>query len=701
MKFRDETLSIEERVEDLINQLTTEEKISQLVHDSKEIKRLNIPAYNWWNEALHGVARAGTATVFPQPIALGASFNKKLVFDIADVISTEARAKYNIAQSYKDFSIYKGLTFWSPNINIYRDPRWGRGHETFGEDPVLTAALGVEFVKGLQGNDEKYLKTVATPKHYAVHSGPESLRHVLDAKVSKKDLNETYLYAFEHAVTKGRAEGIMAAYNKVNLEPCVASDTLLNKTLRNEWRFNGHVVSDCNGIIDLHTTHKVTNNFEESAALALKNGCDLNCGYTYKYLVKAYSDGLVNEIDINTALRRVLRARFKLGMFDKENPYQNLGLSDIASAKHQELSVDAIIESSVLLKNKDKILPLDKKTKIAVIGPNADDEKSILGNYHGTPLKTVTVLEGIRNYLSKEVMYSKGCEMLTVDDDCMYADSKTYFSESIEIAKSADVAVMVMGLSTKLEGEEGDATNADASGDRMHLGLPKIQEELIKEISKTETPIVLVLINGGPISLGEIENHVDGILECWYPGGLAGIGISKMLFGDKSPMGKLPITIVKSISDLPPFDDYSMRNRTYKYFSDQPLYPFGYGLTYSNIIISDVEVSHDSCVSITGQLKNSGLFTVKETVQIYLEIEEDESIHRLIAFKKFRVRKNEEIKFNMNIPLKEIYYFSEQGDVVLPERFKIKVGLHQGDKRSKELLNQPIFEQVIKYKECK
>ncbi len=694
MKYLDESLELSLRIDALIDEMTLDEKISQLVHESKDIGRLGIKAYNWWNEALHGVARAGMATVFPQPIAFGATFDADLIYKVADVISTEARAKYNIAQKYGDYSIYKGLNFWSPNINIYRDPRWGRGHETYGEDPYLTSHLGVAFVRGLQGEDSLYLKTIATPKHYVVHSGPEAKRHVFDAIVSKKDLHETYLKAFKATVVEGEAEGVMSAYNKVNNMACCASEFLLKHILRDQWQFKGHVVSDCNGLLDLHETHKVSKGMVDSAAHAINSGCDLNCGKTYGHLTEAVELGYVSESTIDTSLRHILRSRFKLGMFDdmKKHPYAQLNLKNIATKEHRQVAREVCVKSSVLLKNNDNRLPItDKYKRIAVIGPNADVKQTLLGNYYGTPLNSMSVLDGVRMFRD-DILYSKGCEMLPVDEECMYADARTYFSEATEIVSESDIAILVMGLSPTLEGEEGDATNADAAGDRYHLKLPAIQRELIETLSKTKTPLVLVLINGGPLAIEKEIQAVDAALECWYPGAEGGKSIAEMLFGVCSPQGKLPMTFVKSIDDLPNFEDYSMKNRTYRYSTKTPLFPFGYGKTYGECYLENMK--RVATRSFEGVLSNNSDYNISETIQVYMQSEEpNQPVFQLIKVMKVEMEAHSQKNVVINLETSDFTLFNEEGQEFLSsEPMKLFIGTQLPDELSRKLTTYEVFD---------
>lgn len=571
--------SFEERARELVSQMTLEEKVAQMKYDAPAIERLGVPAYNWWNECLHGVARAGKATVFPQAIGMAASFNPELMYEVATAISDEARAKYNEYKKFGSTDIYQGLTFWSPNINIFRDPRWGRGHETYGEDPYLTGVMGTEFIKGLQG-EGKYRKLDATIKHFAVHSGPEGERHHFDAVVNQKDLYETYLWAFKYCIDNADPSAVMGAYNRVNGEPCCASKTLLLDILFGEFGFKGYVVSDCSAIEDLHLNHKVTNNAIESAALAVNNGCQLNCGNMYQWLVEAVDMDLIDEETIDHAVTKLFEARFRLGMFDTDCEYDKIPYEVVECDKHIALSRKIAQESMVLLKN-NGILPLKKDVRtIAVIGPNASDREVLLGNYNGTPTKYHTFLDGIMEGSDANVIYARGCHIF---NDNISHCAEHPLKEAIIAAKNADVVVMCMGLNASMEGEAGDAYNGDMSGDKRDLSLPHSQLELIDEIMKVGKPVIFVNVSGSCIDLSRQKEDCDAVIQCFYPGAEGGNALADLLFGKVSPSGRLPVTFYKSVDDLPPFSDYSMENRTYKFFKGEPVYPFGFGLTYSEI----------------------------------------------------------------------------------------------------------------------
>lgn len=762
---KNRNLLVEGRVDELINQMTLEEKVSQMVYNAPAVERLGVPEYNWWNEALHGVGRAGVATVFPQAIGLGATWNPDLVGQIATAISDEARAKHHEALRNDIRQIYSGLTFWSPNVNIFRDPRWGRGQETFGEDPYLTASLGVPFVQGLQGDHPVYFKLIATPKHYAVHSGPESSRHFFDAQVSERDLRETYLPHFEACIKAG-AYSIMGAYNRTNGEPCCASHTLLEDILRGEWGFDGYVVSDCWAIIDIYAHHKIVETPEEAAALAVRNGCDLNCGTTYPALVTAVAQGLISESEINQAVKRLFTARFLLGMFDPPDqvPFAQIPYEIINCEAHQDLALQAARESIVLLKNEGNLLPLSKDIQsLAVIGPNANDLFSLLGNYNGTPMNAVTSLAGIRKKVSPStrLYYAQGCALaesvpllevipsnylypaktnsnekgltasyfgnpefqgepvlegldkvvdvvwkgttpitnqwgdsfsvrwtgflvppisgtyrigvngfsayeLFIDDESIFSfehvhhpglkskeieleegrfykltlnyvgcgldpqvqllwscPAVDYRTPALQAAEKADVIIVVMGLSPHLEGEEMPVqVKGFSGGDRTEIELPAPQLELLKDIAALGKPVVLVLKNGSALAISWAAEHIPAIVEAWYPGQAGGDAIADVLFGDYNPGGRLPVTCYRSLADLPPFEDYQMIGRTYRYFEGRPLFPFGHGLSYTrfhfdNLQLSRQEVEAGDQVVISVDITNIGDRVGDEVVQLY------------------------------------------------------------------------------------
>ena len=570
-----------ERAKALVSQMTLDEKMAQMRYESPAIQRLGIPAYNWWNECLHGVARAGTATVFPQAIGMAASFDDELLKTVAEAISDEARAKYNEYKTQGYTDAYQGLTFWSPNINIFRDPRWGRGHETYGEDPYLTGRMGTAFVKGLQG-EGKYRKVDATLKHYAVHSGPEAKRHYFDAVVSEKDLRETYLWAFKYCIDHADPSAVMGAYNRVNGEPSCASQRLLQDILYGEWGYQGYVVSDCGAIRDIHEYHKLTNDAAESAAWAVNMGCQMNCGRAYEWLKDAYNRGLVDEDTITVAVEKLFETRFRLGMFDDDCEYDKISYDVVECEKHTALNRKMAQNSMVLLKN-DGILPLKGTEKIAVIGPNADDKSVLLANYCGTPSRYTTLLAGIQSAVSSlggSVRYAKGCHHYKV---CRGGGDERTINEALLAAKNADVVILCMGLCPVMEGEECDTYNGYSGGDKADLAFPAPQRELIDAVIALGKPTVFVNVSGSCMGLEAEDKGCNAVLQCFYPGAEGGNALADILFGKVSPSGRLPVSFYRSVNDLPDFDDYSMENRTYKFFKGQCVYDFGHGLTYSEI----------------------------------------------------------------------------------------------------------------------
>lgn len=809
------------RVKELVSKMTLEEKVSQMVYNSPAIERLNIPEYNWWNEALHGVARNGIATVFPQAIGLAATWDTDLMYRISTIISGEARAKYNQAIKRNKRGIYQGITLWSPNVNIFRDPRWGRGMETYGEDPYLTGQMGVQFVKGLQGTDKKYLKTIATPKHLAVHSGPEPLRHTFNAEVSEYDLRETYLPQFKKCVQEGKAYSIMCAYNRFRGEPCCGSDYLIQKILREEWGFNGLMVSDCWAVPDIYNYHKVVDTPEEASAMAVLAGTDLECGNAYPSLLNAVKEGLINERDLDTAVTRIFTARFKLGMFDppEEVPYS--GLTKFDTPEHKEAALETTRKSIVLLKNDNNALPLKKDLKtIAVIGPNADDVEVLLGNYNGFPSDPVTPLHGIKNKMpDADIIYEQGCEIaegmpafnvipeqyfftsedkkekgltgeyfnnnefsgkpaytrndpkvdfawwdgapykefdpdnygvrwtgvlvpeksgkyalggygfngfrvylddsLFVQFDGEFDPVKTYKyldltggraykikvefykklrysfmqmiwsvpdpdreQRAIEAAKKADAVLMFMGLSPRLEGEEMKVdVKGFKGGDRQTLDLPEVQSQLIKKIHAIGKPIVLVLLNGSAVSINWEDENIPAIIEAWYPGQAAGTAIADVIFGDYNPSGKLPVTFYKSVEQLPAFEDYNMSNRTYRYFKDEPLYPFGHGLSYTTFEISNIKLSNENIAKgdsavLSFDLTNTGKMKGEEVVQLYIKAEDDDrTVKTLKGFQRAALNAGEKKSLRFTISPSELErWIDSKGFSVEPGKYNLMIG---------------------------
>ncbi|MBN2088374.1 glycoside hydrolase family 3 C-terminal domain-containing protein [candidate division KSB1 bacterium] len=823
MSYLNHSLPIDVRVNDLVSRMSLEEKVGQMVNSAPAIERLQIPAYNWWNECLHGVARAGLATVFPQAIGLAAMWNEDFMNDIATVISTEARAKHHDFLRKGERGIYKGLTFWSPNINIFRDPRWGRGMETYGEDPFLTGRMGVAFVKGLQGNDPQYLKVVATPKHYAVHSGPEPDRHHFDARISERDLRETYLPAFRACIIEANAYSVMGAYNRYMGIPCCAHEELLTKILRDEWGFKGYVVSDCGAIADIFQHHGYTATGPEAAAVAVKAGCELNCGHIYPMLVEAVQKGHINEKGIDVAVKRLFDARFRLGMFDPpENvPYAQIKYEMNDAEPHQKMALRAAHESITLLKNQNNFLPLKKNLKaIAVIGPNAIATDIMYGNYNGFPSKVVSPLDGIRAKVTPQttVYYESGCNhtdaagifnsiparclkplnaqpnqkgltgeyfknreltgnpVLTRIDSMIYFTRverlaipetghtnfsarwqgklipevsgnytlaitgddgfRLYFEDRLVIdawqkqgsntekyevklnanqeykvkleyyqargraaiqfdwsradidpielavaaAKKSEVVIMFGGLSPRLEGEEMKVeVEGFSGGDRTDIRLPRIQEELLKRLHATGKPVVLVLLNGSALAINWAEANLSAIIEAWYPGQAGGTAIADVIFGDYNPAGRLPVTFYASVDQLPPFDDYNMKNRTYRYFTGEPLYVFGHGLSYTNFDYLNLSapkvVKTKENLNIRVKIKNSGKFDGDEVVQLYIKHKDSklpQPIKSLKGFKRIHFKKGE--TKNIEIPLKfdELAYWDE-----VDKKYKVEAGKYE------------------------
>ena len=709
--MRDRTTA-QQRARELVGKMTLEEKASQLKYDAPAIPRLGVPAYNWWNEGLHGVARAGVATVFPQAIAIGAAFDTELAEKIGDTIAEEGRAKYNAYVKENDRDIYKGLTFWSPNVNIFRDPRWGRGHETYGEDPYLTGELGKAFVDGIQGDGE-YLKAAACAKHFAVHSGPEAVRHKFDAKASKKDMRETYLPAFEKLVKDADVEGVMGAYNRTNGEPCCGSKTLMQDILRGEWGFDGYYVSDCWAVRDFHTNHMVTDTAEESAALALKTGCDVNCGNTYLHMMKAYEQGLVSEEDITLAAERLFTTRFMLGLFD-ETEYDKIGYDRIECREHLALADRATAESVVLLKN-NGILPLEKKKlkAVGVIGPNANSRAALIGNYHGTSSRYITVLEGIQDCMGEDVRvyYSEGCHLFKdrVENLGLRQDR---ISEAVAVAKNSDVVVLCLGLDETLEGEEGDTGNSYASGDKVDLLLPEVQRELLEAVVAAGKPVILVNMTGSAMDLRYAQEHCAAIVQAWYPGARGGRVVADILTGEISPSGKLPVTFYRDTEELPDFEDYSMKGRTYRYFMGEVLYPFGYGLTYGSAEISGVKLSGQELAdgsearlpggsfdSLEVTVSNTGDRDVEEVVQVYIKALDSADAtpnERLCGFARVSVKTGGQAVVQVPVDRDALTVINDEGEKVSGgSRYAVSVGFGQSDARTEELTGKKCRKMIL------
>ena len=680
-----------QKAQELVSKMTIEEKASQLRYDAPGIPRLGIPEYNWWNEGLHGVARAGTATVFPQAIGMAASFDEELIREVGDIIAEEGRAKYNAACSQNDRDIYKGLTFWAPNINIFRDPRWGRGHETYGEDPYLTATLGKAYVEGLQGNGET-MKAAACAKHYAVHSGPEALRHEFDARVSHKDLEETYLPAFRALVCEAHVEAVMGAYNCVNGEPCCGSTTLIKKKLREEWKFEGHFVSDCWAIRDFHENHMVTATPMQSAAMALKAGCDLNCGNTYLHILNAYHHGMVTEEHISESAIRLFTSRFMLVLFEGSK-YDKIPYTKVECREHLKTAHRAALESIVLLKNDNGILELknDRIKTIGAIGPNADSRAALIGNYHGTSSEYVTVLEGIRKCAGDEIriLYSQGSDLFRDKTEPLARDMDR-IAEAKTVAENSDVVILCLGLDETLEGEEGDTGNSYASGDKEDLQLPVCQRRLMQAVAETGKPVVLCMLAGSDIDMSYGIEHFEAILQLWYPGARGGNAVGEILFGKESPSGKLPITLYENLSELPAFEDYSMTGRTYRYMKGKAQYPFGYGLTYGKAEVESAEVSeNEKGVAVSVKVRNTGDREICEVLQIYIKCMD--SVYavpnpQLCGFKSVELLQKEEKTVSIQISDEAFTVVDSEGNRCIGGRcFDIYAGFSQPDIRSEEL----------------
>lgn len=678
-KYLDTSLSIEERAAALTDAMTVEEQASQLRYDAPAVKRLGIPAYNWWNEALHGLARSGIATMFPQAIGLAAMFDTALTQQVAEITAEEARAKYNAYTKFGDRDIYKGLTFWAPNINIFRDPRWGRGHETYGEDPYLTAENGKAFVKGLQG-DGKVMKAAACAKHYAVHSGPEAVRHEFNAEVSKKDIEETYLPAFEALVKDAHVEGVMGAYNRVNGEAACASDFLMSKL--NEWGFDGYFVSDCWAIQDFHAHHGLTTNPVESAALAIKAGCDVNCGCTYAYLLAALEEGLITKEHIRSACIHLMKTRIRLGMFDENTEYDDIPYTVVSCKEHKAVSLKCAEKSMVLLKN-NGILPLDesKLKTIAVIGPNSDSRIALEGNYNGTADKYVTFLDGIRERFDGRVIYAEGCHLYK-DRTSGLAQSGDRYVEALAAADCADVVVLCIGLDSTIEGEEGDTGNEFSSGDKNDIRLPESQRILVDKIMQTGKPVVVVCAAGSAVNT---ECEPDALIHAWYPGSEGGTALAEILFGDVSPSGKLPVTFYERSELLPDFTDYSMKNRTYRYAENNVLYPFGYGLTYGNIVCTSVEYMDGKAVVTVENTSNNA---VEDVIQLYIKDYCENAVPNvsLCGFKRVCLAAGEKMFVEIPVAERAFTAVDENGERRrFGSRFTLYAGTHQPDAISEKL----------------
>ncbi len=679
--FKDTNRPFSERVTDLIGRLTLEEKVGLMSHPAKGIPRLGIPAYNYWSEALHGVARNGRATVFPQAIGMAATWDPALILRVATAVGDEARAKYHAALKRHGYTQqYQGLTFWSPNVNLFRDPRWGRGQETWGEDPFLTGTMASAFVRGLQGDHPKYLKAAACAKHYAVHSGPERDRHTFNAICSPRELHDTYLPAFKALVMEAKVEAIMGAYNRTLDEPCCASQLLLEDILRGAWGFEGHVVSDCGALTDIHAHHKITHDAAESAALALQKGCDLGCDCVFDEIPTAIERGLMAETDVDRALARTLGTRFKLGMFDpdEEVPFTSIPMEVVACPEHRQLAYETAVASVVLLKNQNNILPIRPETKsIFLTGPNAASLEVLLGNYYGFNNEMSTLLEGIAGRVPE------GMGMEYHPGALLKQPNEISLSWAPGMAQAADLTIACVGFSPMLEGEEGASLLTPLNGDRDSISLPENQVEYIKQIAMHGARIILVVTGGSPIALGEVEDLVEAILFVWYPGMEGGRAVADVLFGDVSPSGKLPLTFPKSLDQLPPFEDYSMEGRTYRYMTAEPLYPFGFGLSYSqfeftDLMLEQTEVAAGTCLGFSVHVKNTGNYPAAEVAQYYLTDVDASTLvpqHHLIGFERVTIAPGESHPLHFVITPEMMSFFNDQGELTLePGTFRLEVG---------------------------
>ena len=691
--------SINVRVDDLLHRLTLEQKIGQMAYNSPAIPQLKIPAYNWWSEGLHGVARSGTATIFPQAIALGATFDENLLFKVSSVISDEARAMYNAAVAKGYYQHYGGLTFWTPNINIFRDPRWGRGQETYGEDPFLTAKMGVAFVKGLQGNDPNYLKTAACAKHFAVHSGPEKLRHEFNAVVSPKDLRETYLPAFK-ALVDAKVEAVMCAYNRTNGEPCCANNFLLTEVLHKEWKFQGHVVSDCWAIADFYNGHKTVATQVEAAAMAVKSGVSLNCGDEYPALLDAVKKGLITEKEIDNALAILLRTRFKLGLFDpkEKNPFNSISTDVINSDEHRQLAKETALKSIVMLKN-NGVLPLKNNlSKYLITGPNASSIEALIGNYYGVNPKMVTILEGISGALQS------GSQMEYRPGTLLDGENTNPIDWTTSMSKNCNATFVVLGINGLIEGEEGESIASKYFGDRLDYDLPKNQIEFLKKIRKGNSrPVIAIITGGSPMNLAEVHELADAVLLVWYPGEEGGNAVADIVFGKASPSGRLPITFPKSLSQLPPYEDYSMNGRTYRFMKEEPLYPFGFGLSYtkfnySGIRLSKTSVPKNELVDVEATVTNAGEAESEEVVQLYITDVQASTRTPIYALKgikrvKLNAGSSETVKFKITPDM--LMLITDKGESILEAGdFRISIGGSLPGNRS-EALGAAKAQQVV------
>ncbi len=683
-----------QKAKEIVAKMTVEEKISQLIYTAPAIERLGIDEYNWWNEGSHGVARSGTATVFPHAIAMAATFDPDLVGEVADAISTEGRAKYNKHIKYGDHDIFKGLTFWAPNINIFRDPRWGRGQETFGEDPFLTAQLGVSFVNGIQGNGE-FLKASACSKHYAVHSGPEKNRYGFNAITDMHDLWETYLPAFEKTVKAG-VSGVMGAYNRTNDEPCSAHSYLLVDVLRKKWNFDGYIVSDCDAVGDIYKFHKYVETLTEAAAVSLKNTCDLNCGKTYEALIDAYEMDLVTEDEITAAAENLFTIRYLLGEFEEVRPYSDIGLDKLDSKEHKTLNLRTAEQCITLLDNKDNFLPLDKNTdkKIAVIGPNSLSVTALEGNYNGYASEYVTVADGIRRvFRNARISVEKGCNYCM--EHLNYCGGfGNMISDGIATAAESDITILALGLDCSIEGEDtGFDDDYTISGDKRSLYLPATQQKLAEAVCDVCENVVVVLLCGSSIDVGEkVRNHAKAVIHAWYPGSLGGLALAEILAGEVNPSAKLPVTIYRGDHNLPDFEDYNMKGRTYRYIDGDALYPFGFGLSYTKYAYENAKIvtSDGEKITVSAEVENIGGFKGKEIVQVYAAYTDSRvtTPHwQLCSVKPVTLEAGEKAEVTLDIDRYWVKAVTMDGERVDPDgNITLYIGGHQPDSVSNSLL---------------
>lgn len=689
-----------QKASELVAKMTAEEKLSQLLYNAPAIERLGIGKYNWWNESSHGIHGAGTATVFPHAIAMASTFDAELVEMVADAVSTEGRAKYNEHIKYDDHDIFKGITFWAPNINIFRDPRWGRGQETFGEDPFLTSMLAISYINGIQGNGE-FLKAAACSKHFAVHSGPEKNRHGFNSIVDKHDLFETYLPAFEKTVKAG-VSGVMGAYNRLNGEPCCAHSYLISQILRKDWNFDGYVVSDCGALKDIYKFHKFVETRAETAAVALKSTCDLNCGDTYEALVEAYEQDLITEEEITAAAENLFTIRYRLGEFENPRPYSDIGYDMLDCKKHKALNLKTAEQCIVLLENKDNFLPLNKNTnqKIAVVGPNSLSVTALEGNYNGYASEYVTVADGIRRvFKDAEIKVEKGCNYC---DEYLnhWSGFQNMISDGIAAAAEADITILALGLDRTVEGEDtGLDDDYTASGDKRTLYLPATQQKLAEAVCDVCNNVIVVLLCGSSIDVGEkVRNHAKAVIHAWYPGSMGGLALANILAGDANPSAKLPVTIYKGDHNIPVFEDYNMKGRTYRYIDGDALYPFGFGLSYTNYKYGNAKVVSADVkkITVSAEIENAGGIAGKEIIQVYAAYTDSRvaTPHwQLCSLKTVSLEAGEKKTFALDIDRYWIKAVTMDGERVDPDgKITLYIGGHQPDAVSNRLLGYACLE---------